>query len=257
MKLNKKSKNLNIEYQEDINDDDNKINIHENGEEEEEENYEEENNFDYDDNVEDNIIVNKIKPKNKKFKERKGDDETLVCIRRNLNYNQFYDYYVYLKESTLKESIKYLKRKKIIYFKSDIIVELMHFVFIQSALSFLFPSKTKFNCSLISKGFDDKLIEKFKVMNNALLIIKVHGCISCVYQKNPKFTCLNHFILKLYELWLDSNYYCIIKKKDMIVEDKNICVFEQKKFSNELVFIQDFEEYETNNDSMVELFKIS
>ena len=258
VKLNKKCKNLNIEYQKNFNDDDNKINIHENGEEEEEDNYEEENNFDYDDNYEDDIIVNKIKPKNKKFKERKEDDETLVCIRRKLNYyHQFYDYYVYFEESTLKESIKYLKRKKIIYFKSDIIVELMHFVFIQSALSFLFPSKTKFNCSLISKGFDDKLIEKFKIMNNALLIIKEHGLISCVYQKNPKFTCLNHFILKLHELWRDSDYYCIIKKKDMIVEDKNIYVVEQKEFSNEFDFILDVERYETNNDSMVELFKIS
>ena len=92
MKFNKKHTNISIKYSDNTNDTDNNKIIVPEYEEEEEDNYEEENEFDYYDKDEGNVIVNAIKPKNKKYKEKKENDK-IVCIQGEIDYKYKYKWF--------------------------------------------------------------------------------------------------------------------------------------------------------------------
>ena len=127
----KKFNNVKIIYQ-------NKIksftkNNYEYEDEEDYENYDNENNeSDEEENLfynkyydDDNIIVNQVKIKNKKFKKKEEDSEKIsdiiVCICEKKDQNIDYWEEKNLRNLTEKEKINYFKNIKKIYFKSKII----------------------------------------------------------------------------------------------------------------------------------------
>ena len=231
-------------------------------EEEEEDIYEEENLYDYKFKDEDDIAVNEIKPKKKKFKEM--EEEKIICLCKTISYWDLFNW----KErdeinniSTIKNKIRFLKRKEIIYFKSNIIYRIKQFRYIHIGLSLLYPEKNICKMKLkligdISDGSD--LIKKFKNMNHALLIvIKSYNNIMCVYQKDAKGTYLNQVILSLYNSYFGEKMYYTTKYYNMLLEKENldgtICNEDfSEKFSD---CIDDFEKY-IDKKEYAELFRI-
>ena len=224
----KKFSNVKIIYQ-------NKIksftkNNYEYEDEEDYENYDNENNeSDEEENLfynkyydDDNIIVNQVKIKNKKFKKKEEDSEKIsdiiVCICEKKDQNIDYWEEKNLRNLSEKEKINYLKNIKKIYFKSNIISTIREFSHLQYSLSILYQNMNvdKFKFHLISDDpNDDKLITIFKTMNNALLLVQFGAKIIICCNKNYKYTFLNQFILEFGYYRFDYIYYNC--KKSMIV----------------------------------------
>lgn len=147
---------------------------------------------------ENNIIINEIKPKKSKFKEK--EEEKIICIGKKLDRNQYLTW----------------EDKYVINFKSKIIYKWYEYNLIQSGLSILYPERntSKMKLQLIGKKSNvSDLIKKFKTMNHVLLIIQeLNEKITCVYQKDAKATYLNQFVLILTNSWYDGKlYYTDIK----------------------------------------------
>ena len=254
----KKYGNAKIIYQKNINNTDN-INYEFEDEEESDENednednedneYSEENNLIYNKLIDedDDIVVNEVKIKNKKFKKIENVNDEIICIEEELDE---YDIYRNERNFSKKEKLEYIKNNKIIFFKTDIISYVNHFKMIEKSLSILNPNlnidKLKFN--LISNEPNDNIIQQFKNLNNVLLIF-TSGNIRCIYKKNSKDTYLNTFILHINRYY--SYLYYTINKKNFVLSSGygNKEVFTTK-------YSEFFEEYNESHYKKVELFQI-
>ena len=265
--------NTNVIYHNNINSF-NKINDEfEDEDEDEDENYENEIEENEEDlfyskfNEEDDIVVNQVKIKNKKFKqfkikEKEEESDKIVCISEVLKYYNWEMRYFEEKEKKemrklpKKEIKNYFKNKKdVIYFKSEIITTLSEFRALQKSLLILYPNMTandSFKFHLISNDPNNgNLISRFKTMNNALLLLILHGKTYICYNKNNKYNYLNQFIID-FDYFHDNIYYTCTKS--MIVLN------DRRKISNEDLsykFSVIFEEYNNDDYKKVELFQIN
>ena len=257
----KKYKNVNVIYQNNTKSFSN--NNYECEDEDEDENYdnesdeidEEENLFYNKFNDDDNIIVNQVKIKNKKFKKKEEDSDKIVCIceKKDKHSDYWEDIRKMSRKMSERERINYFKNKKIIYIKSEIISTIGEFKQLQYSLLILYQNMNvdKFKFHLISDDPNDgELITKFKTMNNALLLLQFgYEKIFCC-NKNNKYTYLNQFILEINDYGADYIYYNC--KKSMLVSNDKLTITNEvlsNKFS-------DIFKYKISSVKMVELFQI-
>jgi len=238
--------NDNFEYEEE---DDNEKNDNENNERDEED------NLFYDKfGDEDNIIVNQVKIKNKKYKNKEEESDEIVCILEK-KINKF-DYWEErnLREMSKKEKINYFKNKKVAYFKSEIISTIREYSSLHYSLLILYQNMNveNFKFHLISNDPNDsEIIKKFKTMNNVLLILDLNGTKIICYNKNNKNNYLNQFILECD--YYDSDHIYYNCKKSMIVSN------DKQKITNEILsnkFSNIYERYNNCKYKGVELFQI-
>ena len=216
----------------------------------------EENDLFYKNNkyLEDNdIVLNEKIIKKKKYKEINNINDNIICLCKTIDTR--YPYYFYGNKSK-KEIIEFLKEKNILYFNSEIISTIDEFYKIDLSFSILEPNLkiNKYKFKLIGNDPNDgKLIEKFKNMDNVLLILKQSYKIICLYKENNKDNFLNKFILYIDD-YTSSSLYFTINKANMFLSKNKIETVSQdsnyfpKRFSE----ILDYKNYK-----IIELFKIN
>ena len=110
----------------------------------------------------------------------------------------------------------------------------------------------KFKFHLISNDpNDDKLITKFKTMNNTLLLVQFGGKIVICCNKNNKYTFLNEFILEFNYYYSDYIFYNC-KKSMIVLNDKQ--TIHNEVLSNRFTGIYKY--YKDYKYKKVELFQI-